>query len=468
MSKYNYQQLYSQYHLNEKNQQLQQQLGSYLSQSTEESRPVIDFTEPDVEYQYWKEASVTDFADFQQQLIERSIALHHPKYMGHQVAVPLPDIALLGATSDLLNNGMGIYEMGAAGTAMERVCIDYFAAAIGYSDGASGFLTSGGTLGNLTALLAARAKAKSRHPKQEKWALMVSEQAHFCVERAGITMGLSNDDIIKVKTMPNYQMDMSDLKKRYKRALSDGYQIIAVIASECSTSTGTYDQLDEIVDFCQNNDLWLHVDGAHGGAAIFSDKLKAKLLPSVELADSIVIDAHKMMLVPALATAVVFKNGDDSYNSFKQKADYLFGKNLKDPHNLAKRTYETTKYLMSIKVYYLLKKYGPQIVADYVERQYGLAHQMWDYLGRESDYECAHEPMSNILCFRYIPKNEDINTINQQIREQILNEGEYYIVSTVLRGEYYLRVTLMNPLTEWQHILSLIQTIREKGANLSS
>ena len=80
-----------------------------------------------------------------------------------------------------------------------------------------------------------------------------------------------------------------------------------------------------------------------------------------------------MMLTPALATAVVFRDHMDGYNSFKQKADYLFDQSEIDPHNLAKRTYETTKYMMSIKVYYLLKKYGPHYIGEFVERQTDLA-----------------------------------------------------------------------------------------------
>jgi L-2,4-diaminobutyrate decarboxylase len=446
--------------------QLIDQLSDYLSESLERTQPVIDLHEPQEELKYWASQEITDLSDFHEKLFARSIRLHHPHYIGHQVSAPEPEIALLGLTSDLMNNGMGIYEMGAAAVAMEHVVIKTFAEHIGYqTDLSNGFLTSGGTLANLTALLAARAKFYQKHPNIDinNAHILVSEQAHFCIDRAWTTMGMNADNLHKISVNDAYQVDIAAMEVTVKSILAQpNQQIMAIVGCACSTATGSYDDIAGLSALCQHHNIWLHIDGAHGGAATFSPKLKAELLSHIDKADSIIIDAHKMMLTPALATAVLFKDHMDGYNSFKQQADYLFDQSKIDADNLAKRTYETTKLMMSIKVYYLLKKYGPSYIADFVERQTDLARWFYDHLSDQENYECAHRPQTNILCFRYIGgEPSQYDELNQYIRDQLLKSGKYYIVSTRLQGAYYLRVTIMNPATTQGHLIELTCEINQ-------
>ena len=100
---------------------------------------------------------------------------------------------------------------------------------------------------------------------------------------------------------------LEELRNRLKRHV----KVISVVASSCSTATGSYDDLENIADFCEKHDLWLHVDGAHGMGVLFSEKYR-NLVKGIERADSVVIDFHKMLLVPALNTLVMFKNGEKS------------------------------------------------------------------------------------------------------------------------------------------------------------
>ena len=442
------------------------QLSNYLLESLERTEPVIDLHEPDEELSYWASQEITDLADFHDKLFARSIRLHHPHYIGHQVSAPEPEIALLGLTSDLMNNGMGIYEMGAAAVAMEHLVIKTFAEHISYkTDHSNGFLTSGGTLANLTALLAARAKLYQQYPEINinNAHILVSEQAHFCIDRAWTTMGMNVNNLHKIPVNDAYQVDIVAMKSTVTTILAQPNQrIMAIVGCACTTATGSYDDIASLSDLCQQDNIWLHIDGAHGGAAIFSPKLKSQLLNQIHRADSIIIDAHKMMLTPALATAVLFKDHMDGYNSFKQQADYLFDQSKIDAHNLAKRTFETTKLMMSIKVYYLLKKYGTSYIASFVERQTDLALWFYDYLMARETYECAHRPQTNILCFRYVGcEPSECGDVNHRIREHLLKSGNFYIVSTRLHGQLYLRVTIMNPATTKEHLIALTDEINQ-------
>ena len=233
------------------------QISQYLSDTTSgKSEKVITWTTPEDEYQFWK-SYVSDThttSDFFKTVIARSIHTHHPKYIGHQVAPTVPVSALATLLSAQLNNGMAVYEMGAAATALERLIIEQFAKAIGFEDG-DGFLTSGGTLANLTALLAARRMMAKDDVWNEghhsKLAIMVSEEAHYCVDRAARIMGLGSEGIIKVPADDSYKMRTDLLDSYYNTAISNGYEVIAIVGSAPSTSTGVYDDLEEIHAFAK-------------------------------------------------------------------------------------------------------------------------------------------------------------------------------------------------------------------------
>ncbi|MEL6390263.1 MAG: aminotransferase class I/II-fold pyridoxal phosphate-dependent enzyme [Bacteroidota bacterium] len=447
--------------------QIVELLSRFLEQTKDQSTRVIDFHSPDETLEYWRNYSVEDLGSYVNDVIKGSIKVHHPHYIGHQVSAPLPELATLGLVTDLLNNGMGVYEMGSAATAMERIVIEDIAEHIGLEH-ADGFLTSGGTLGNLTALLAARSRARETHIDSDMY-ILVSEETHYCAQKAAVTMGFRPDQIVEISTDSSYRMDISDLQEQMSKLAQNDKCIMSVVASACTTSTGSYDDLIAIKNLCLQHRTWLHVDGAHGGAVIYSEKYK-HLIDGLDSADSIVIDMHKMLMVPALATAVIFANGKDSYRSFEQKAAYLFAQQEHEWYNLAKRTYETTKLMMSVKCFYLIKKIGHAVMAEFLDRQHDLTRWFARYLVEErTEWEIAHWPMSNILCFRYTPasfREEELEYLNRAIRNQLLDEGQYYIVQTVLRGTYYLRITLMSPMTSQTHLQTLCDHIEELATHI--
>ena len=150
-------------------------------------------------------------------------------------------------------------------------------------------MTSGGTLGNLTALLCARQVKIEEDVWEEgyggqQYGFMVSSEAHYSVGREIKVMGMGNHGIVKVPVDSRFRMRSDKLEECYQDAQKKGIQIIGVVASSCSTSTGSYDPIDAIADFCESRSLWLHVDGAHGGCVLFSEKHKG-LLNGIERAE---------------------------------------------------------------------------------------------------------------------------------------------------------------------------------------
>jgi len=445
-------------------------LASYLEDCKGENIPVMNWKEPSDQLEFWRDFTTKqkDPIELFKNLIDRSIHLHHPKYMGHQLCPPAPISALICLLGELINNGMAIYEMGPAATAIEKVIIDLIAKKIGYDENGDGYITSGGTIGNLTAMLAARQNAVEsdiwEDGLNENMGVMVSSEAHYSVDRALRIMGFGTKGIIKVPVGDDYTIRTELLEEYYQEAEENGIKVISVVGCAPSTSTGMYDDLEAIAKFCQSKKLWFHVDGAHGGGAIFSDKYK-HLLKGIEHADSVVIDGHKMLMTPALLTFVMFKEKDISYSTFSQKAQYLWEKNQDEEwFNMARRTIECTKLMMSIKFYAILITHGEEAFNESVTHLYNLGKEFSQKIKSRTDFELALEPHSNIVCFRYKPEGiseKDTNELNSKIRNNILKEGEFYIVQTLLDERVYLRTTLINPMTNGVIFDELLDRIGE-------
>ncbi len=469
-------------------------LGDALGHSP--TLPVIPWREPDDQYRFWKEdlhhsrntepgtrnhACVvaspkpgTTPASWQarnpdptlslfEKLLTESIHLHHPRFMGHQVCPPAPLSALAGLLAGLLNNGMAVYEMGGPATAIERLLIEEVAQTLGFGAEASGFLTSGGTLANLTALLSARSRYAGCHiwkdGHTQPLALMVSDEAHYCVDRAARIMGWGEQGIIKVPVNDQFQMRTDLLEPLYLEAQAKGIQVIAVVGSACTTSTGSFDDLEAIGAFCRNHGLWFHIDGAHGAALAFSREHR-HILAGIENADSVALDFHKMLMTPALTTALVFRQGSDSYQTFSQQAQYLFGETEREWYNMAKRSFECTKLMMSAKAYVLLRTYGKELFETYVDRVVANGLAFAGIIHERPHWQLAATPQCNIVCFRYAPpglSEAETDALNLRIRRTVLEDGRFYIVQTTLKGHPWLRVTLTNPFTSREDMTALLK-----------
>lgn len=454
-------------------------LADFLQNASEDpSEKVFKWQSPDQAYLNWENRLQNDMvgssSQLFQQVLAEAIQLQNPNYMGHQISPPVPISALAGLVGDFLNNGMGIYEMGIPGTAIERVVIKVVAKVMGFAEDAEGILTSGGSLANLTALLSARSKKTQKNIWEEgksgQLALMVSEEAHYCVDRAVRIMGWGKEGIIKVPVNEQYQMRTELLEEYYQKAKEEEKEVIAVVGSACSTSTGAFDNLEAIGAFCNKHQLWFHVDGAHGGSMAFSGKYR-HLLKGVQQADSVVMDFHKVLMTPAISTALIFKNPEDSYQTFSQKAHYLWNKGeTQEWFNLAKRTFECTKVMIGLKAYSIIQIYGLELFDEYVTKMVDLSKSFADTILQHPSFELALLPECNIVCFRFFDSNlsnDTLNELNNHLRQAVIEEGNFYLVKTTLKDKVWLRTTFANPFTKEVNFKTLLNQI-EVHANLKS
>jgi L-2,4-diaminobutyrate decarboxylase len=403
-----------------------------------------------------------------------STAVAHPRVMGHQVPPPLPGAVLAEATAALLNNGMAVAEMGPAAVPIELAVIDWMCRRLGLPEGAGGVMTSGGSVGNLTALLAMRQARAGYDAWREgahagpPLAVVVSADAHYSIARALRIMGWGDGGAIAAPLDANHRMTAAAARAALDGAA--GRRAIGIVAAAGSTATGAFDPLDELADLAAERGLWLHVDAAHGGAVALSAAQRGKLR-GIERADSIVWDAHKLMMMPALVTAVLFRREAHAYEAFAQQASYLFAsaRPAETWWDLGQRTLECTKRMMALEVWACLRAHGEELFGAIVDRQHELALELAARVEAAPDFELAIAPESNVVCYRHLPgpgaspgasPGVDLDAHNRALRRRAVEDGRFYLVGAQLPRGYFLRSTLMNPLIEPADLDELLEHLR--------
>lgn len=421
---------------------------------------------------------IEEFRKLVQTMLDRGHNLQNPRYIGHQVPGSVPVAGLFDAITAVTNQVMAVYEIGPWATAVELALIEMIGAEIGFTPGEfTGLVTHGGSLANLTGLLAARNQScpeiGTRGPQSQRDAppvLLVSADAHYSVSRSANILGIGTQQILKIPLDEHRRIQPLALEELILKCRSEKRAIIAVVACACATPIGAFDPLEQIADLCEKYQVWLHVDAAHGGPTCFSDRHR-HLTRGLHRADSVVFDAHKMMFIPALSAFLFFKNKAHQFTAFQQQAPYLFDPSAPEiaDFDMGLRTIECTKRANSYALWGTWALFGKQLFADLVDVTFETARIFFDLLQKTPDFEPAHEPQCNIVVFRYQPAwlsalpLEQQNMIHFRVRRQIIESGEFYIVHSVLDEQAAFRITVMNPLTTAAQLRQLLNSIRLKA-----
>jgi L-2,4-diaminobutyrate decarboxylase len=400
------------------------------------------------------------FSDFLGTYLERTTGLHHPGSLAHQVACPDIPAAMADLIHGTINNPAAIYEMGAIGATVELVVLEWMLEKVGWSpDRSAGVLTHGGSLANLTALLAARAKIAPDAWEQgtpPDLAVLAPPSVHYSVRRAVAILGLGENAICRLEVDDLERIRVDRLEDALDRTRADGRRPMALVAASCATATGLHDDLNGIADFCARHGIWLHTDAAHGASALLSPK-HSGLLDGIDRSDSVIWDAHKMLRTSSLCAAVLTRAGADLMGAFHQKASYLFYEQESAGIDFADRALECTKGGIGLKLFLNLAWRGEQGLGDYVGDCYDKTLRFHDLIAGRPGFECPYRPESNILCFRYGHDNER----QVAIREHLIAQGDFHLSSAEIGGERYLRIVPTAPATDEQTIERLLDAVEE-------
>jgi L-2,4-diaminobutyrate decarboxylase len=403
--------------------------------------------------------------------------VHHPSYMAHQISVPHYASALADLMAGTIANGMSVYEMGPTAGTMEIVVIDWMLAKIGWqpsgrnrdhvpasgSTPGGGVLTHGGSLANMTAMLAARAAAAPEaweHGTPGDLVVVAPVCAHYSLARAVASMGLGTSALVAMPTDALGRALTDEIPAVLDRLASEDRRVMAVCANACATATGLYDPIREIGELCRDRGLWFHVDGAHGASALLN-KDEAWRLDGVELADSVVWDAHKLLQTSALCAAVLVRDGGTLGAAFRQEAVYVTEGEREIGHDFIPHQFECTKAPLGLKLMLVLALVGEDGLASNIGTLWEITRRIHEMIESRTGFEALCKPESNILCFRF----GDDDSLQTRVRKRLMLDGDFLLSQADVGGRRWLRMALMNPLTDVATVDRLLDRIEEIAAS---
>ena len=412
--------------------------------------------------------------------IRTGIQVHSSGVMGRQFSGILPLAGLVDMVGAIVNQPSSFYEAGQLPNVAEHILAEEFGKLIGWTPNQFDMVsTSGGSLANLTAILSARNK---RYP--ELWskgygqlknkglpAIAIGSNGHYSITRAVGMLGIGEEQIIRLPLNDTFQIDINQVTPTLEKAKQNGLDVFCIVAAAGSTDTGSFDPFWELADIAKQHDCWLHVDGAHGGSLLLSDKLRPRL-KGLEKVDSLIIDAHKMLFVPSPCTLLFYKDKTYSKIAFRQQASYVF-ENEPDIYTLfdgAEKNFECTKRPAIMNLWVSWALYGPKLFAEKIEYLCDLGLRFHDLLLQQPDFTALHQPEANIVCFRYTPHlmtDDQLDKLQIMIRDRIKADGIYFISKTDIDGISALRVVFMNHKATLQHCRMLLDRIRKLAPDFS-
>ena len=404
-----------------------------------------------------------------EEVLSHSMNLQHPRFFSFVASAVSPYSVAGSVLTDIFNPNACGFSISPVCGVIEENLIRWMGSLAGFDPKAcGGIFTSGGSLSNLTGMIAAREKKLPGRFDLANAVAFCSDQAHSSVKKGMRLMGLRNDQIIILETDDDYKMRVDLLEAAIKKELDAGRKPFLLVGSMGTTNTGSIDPLDSLADIAEKYELWFHVDGAYGGSVLLSPIYK-HLLAGLERADSFSWDLHKWALQDYSCSCVIVRDKHDLLNAFSEHPEYL-ADILNEEHNDGwDLGIEMSRPARAIKFWYTLQCMGTDLMADLVDYAFFNAKTAEKSFREMDDWEIVSKPMCGAINVRYVPKSvpaERYNDLNAAISEAVLKDGYAYIVTTVLKGKRVLRLCFINGNTETSDVLNTVERMGHLARSL--
>jgi len=358
----------------------------------------------------------------------------------------------LAATS---NKYSGFASASPGAVRLENACVDWLARVVGFPAESGGTLTSGGSLANLTAIVAAREACDP----DGGGAVYVTRFAHYCVDKALKIAGRGRSPKRVIATDAEHRMSLEALTQAIEQDLADGIRPWLVVASAGTVDTGAIDPLDAIADLCTRHGIWLHVDGAYGGLFALCDTGRERLT-GIERADSLALDPHKTLFLPYGTGAVLVRDQNLLLEAFSASADYIrpLGESAVGP-SPNELSGELTRHFRALRMWLPLQVAGVAAFRAAQEEKIALARYLYERLAELPGFDAGPEPQLSVVAFRYRPKNEDDDGFNERLIEHLQREGRVMLSGTRIDGRFYIRCAILSFRTHLAHVDEAIDAI---------
>jgi len=404
-----------------------------------------------------------------QDVLPVAARVDHPRFFAFVPSAP----TWPGVLADFLAAGFNTFQgtwLGSGGPSeVELVVTDWIRRWLGYPESAGGLFTSGGSAASLDALVAARESAGA----PARPSVYMSDQSHSALERAARIVGVPADHVRKVPSDERFHIRMDALARTVAEDRDAGLTPIAVCANAGTTNTGTVDPLHELADFCRDEGIWLHADGAYGGFAIVTDRGRA-LLDGLDRADSVTLDAHKWLFQPFEAGCLMVRNVRDLERAFSVHPEYLQDTRLGEEHvNFGDRGLQLSRSFRALKVWMSIQTFGMAAFRRAVANGIELADRADSFVRASPDLELLSAASLGVVCFRVRPASGSLDeasleALNEKVQARVISEGVAMMSSTRLHGTYALRLCILSHLTTWRDVEETLSAIEAFGREESA
>jgi len=378
-----------------------------------------------------------------------------PRFMAYIPGGGLYHSALGDFLAAVSNKYSGFASASPGAVRLENACASWLGEVIGYPKTSAGTLTSGGSLANLTAIVAAR---EARDP-DGGGAVYMSRFTHYCVDKALHIAGRGRAPKRLIETDDRCRMSVADLEAAIERDVADGIRPWLVVASAGTIDTGSVDPLPAIAEVCRRHDVWFHVDGAYGGLFALCEEGREKVR-GIELADSVALDPHKTLFLPYGTGAALVRDGDQLRNAFSASAEYIrpLGESEVGP-SPAELSPELTRHFRALRLWLPLQMAGVAAFRAAQREKLLLAQYFHALLSQLRDFDAGPPPDLSVVAFRYIPEGQDPDAASERLLQILQQEGRVMLSGTRIDGKFFIRCAILSFRSHAVHVDEAIDAI---------
>jgi aromatic-L-amino-acid decarboxylase len=406
----------------------------------------------------------TIFEDFERLVLPGITHWNHPRFFGYfGITGSTPGILAELLIAALNVNAM-LWRTSPAATELEEVACDWLRQAIGLSGEFSGVINDTASSSTLYALAAAREavphlEVRKHGMSRQRLRMYVSEEAHSSVEKAGIVLGVGQDNVVKIPTDDVFRMDVDALQKAIRRDRKAGHHPFAVVATVGTTSVTAVDPVPAIAGVCAEEKLWLHVDAAYGGAAAVLDSHRW-VLSGCDSADSLVVNPHKWLFTPIDCSVLYCRHEHMLKRAFSLTPAYLKTDEAGDVRNLMDYGASLGRRFRGLKLWFVLRAFGIDGARRRIAAHMDMAQQLRGWIESDPDFEVLAPTTFSTVVFRHRSSDQD----NERIHDEVNGSGLALISHTEVRGVHALRIAIGNLRTTLEDVRETWELIRSKAA----
>jgi len=390
---------------------------------------------------------------FKHVLAPACISTDHPRNLAFIPSAPTETANLFDLVVGASSLYGGSWKEGAGAIFAENQALRWISDLAGFPKKSGGVFVQGGTIGNLSALVVARAEGRKKYPEIKKWFIACSQEAHSSVKSAAEIMDVG---VLTIRTDKNFKLTKNNANRAIEEFHNENLdsKVFAIIATAGTTNLGVIDDLKGIGELSKKLDIWYHIDGAYGLAALASPRSRV-LFEGVELADSFIVDPHKWLFAPYDACALIYKEPELAREIHTQHADYL--KILENEEwNPSDYAIQLTRRVRGLPFWFSIAVHGTNKYAESIDKTILLAQESAKLIRENQNLELVMEPELSIIAFKRIGWSSDDY---QSWSEKLLNEQIAFVTPSLHKKETILRFAIVNPWTSITDIKIILATL---------